>query len=505
MAVKRPNPDARRARSLYQLHIRPFLGDLSRQLGRRCTLADIPESMLEELEAHGVEALWLVGAWDRGEVSRTLVKADLSRMTALRHHVPDLRDQEVLGSPFVVRQFVASPAIGGDEALAMFRERLRARGLALVLDVALNHTARDCPWLSAHPGAYVHANPESPPDPSDAFTIPGPPRALIGHGRDPYFPGWPETAQLDSRSRLARSLMVETLLSVAERCDGIQCDMAMLGLADEFAMTWGAPHWLPPADPAEGELWATLIAAVREVYPGFWFIAEAYWGREWDLQEMGFSHTYDKTLYDRLRDGDAPSIRAHLQGALAYQIRCVRFVENHFQDRAAAAFRPGRHRAAAALVGGAPGIRMFVQGQMEGRRARLPLELGCHPPETRDEGLEVFYRRLCQAVAHPAVRQGQWRLLGEEMPAQAQDLTAIFVQRWHHAVHGTVLFVVNFSDQPACPRVPLDVLDCDDCPLTLTELMGGDDIHTSGRQALGEGVAIPLGPWGVGIYEVRRG
>ena len=36
---------SRRPRSLYQLHVRPFLGDLARERRRPCTLDDVPDAL----------------------------------------------------------------------------------------------------------------------------------------------------------------------------------------------------------------------------------------------------------------------------------------------------------------------------------------------------------------------------------------------------------------------------------------------------------------------------
>ena len=32
--------------------------------------------------------------------------------------------------------------------------------------------------------------------------------------------------------------------------------------------------------------------------------AEAYWDKEWELQQQGFDYCYDKRLYDRLEHND---------------------------------------------------------------------------------------------------------------------------------------------------------------------------------------------------------
>jgi hypothetical protein len=51
---------------------------------------------------------------------------------------------------------------------------------------------------------------------------------LLAHGRDPYFQGWPDTLQLDYSNPATQEAMIGELLRVAERCDGVRCDMAML-------------------------------------------------------------------------------------------------------------------------------------------------------------------------------------------------------------------------------------------------------------------------------------
>ena len=58
-------------------------------------------------------------------------------------------------------------------------------------------------------------------------------------------------------------------------------------------------------------------------------MAEVYWDLEWTLQQQGFDYTYDKRLYDRLREGHARPVREHLYAGLDYQVKLARFLENH--------------------------------------------------------------------------------------------------------------------------------------------------------------------------------
>jgi hypothetical protein len=62
-------------------------------------------------------------------------------------------------------------------------------------------------------------------------------------------------------------------------------------------------------------------------------MAEVYWDLEWALQQQGFDYTYDKRLYDRLRDGHARPVREHFHAGLDYQHKLARFLENHDEPR----------------------------------------------------------------------------------------------------------------------------------------------------------------------------
>ncbi len=147
-------------------------------------------------------------------------------------------------------------------------------------------------------------------------------------------------------------------MTVAAQCDGLRCDMAMLVLPEVFRRTWG----ITPAP-----FWPQAIAAVRQAHPGFTFMAEAYWGLEWELQQQGFDYCYDKRLYDRLHRPDAGAIRGHLQAGLDYQDRLARFLENHDEPRAAATFPWPQHQAAAIVTYFAPGLRFLPSGPAGGR------------------------------------------------------------------------------------------------------------------------------------------
>ena len=215
--------------------------------------------------------------------------------------------QDVVGSPYCVRDYEVDPRLGGRDGLARARAALARHGLGLVLDFVPNHVAPDHPWTRSEPGAL---RPRAPAKSSRTtrrsfVAIDG---SVLARGRDPYFPAWPDVVQLNAFAPALRAAVIDTLRDIAEQCDGVRCDMAMLMMNDVFARTWGARVGAPPAE----DYWPTVIPAVREAHPDFRFIAEAYWDLEWALQQQGFDFCYDKRLYDRLVAGRRRADRRHL-------------------------------------------------------------------------------------------------------------------------------------------------------------------------------------------------
>ena len=226
---------------------------------------------------------------------------------------------------------------------------------------------------------------------------------LLAHGRDPYFPGWPDTLQLNYGNPATQDAMIGELLRIAGQCDGVRCDMAMLVLPEVFERTWGI---------ASQPFWPKATRRVREQAPDFCFMAEVYWDLEWTLQQQGFDYTYDKRLYDRLRDRHARPVREHFRAGLDYQDKLARFLENHDEPRAAATFPPGVHEAAAVITLPLPGAAVLPPGPVRGPDEARSRPTSAGSRTSRSTGsLEQFYDRLLAVLRAPVVRDGRWQLL----------------------------------------------------------------------------------------------
>jgi hypothetical protein len=223
----------------------------------------------------------------------------------------------------------------------------------LLLDFVPNHVAPDHPWVAQHPEYFIRGSADDLRNEISSYLeLSG---TVLACGRDPFFPAWQDVLQLNAFHPDLRRAAIETLSNIAQQCDGVRCDMAMLLLNSIFERTWASRAGPRPAT----EYWVEVISSIKKKYPGFLFIAEAYWNLEWELQQQGFDYCYDKTLYDCLEHGAAENVRLHLCADLLYQNKLLRFIENHDEPRAAATFLPAKRRAAALTAATLPGTRLF--------------------------------------------------------------------------------------------------------------------------------------------------
>jgi hypothetical protein len=461
--------------TIYEINTAVWL----RRLG--CTLGEVPSGVWDELAALPVDAVWLMGVWERSPAGLAIAEADPTLDAGNRAALPDLRAEDVIGSPYCVRDYVVDERFGD---LAAARAELAARGLGLILDYVPNHVAPDHPWTASRRGCFVAGSEEDLARDPGAFLRTG--AGIFARGRDPYFPPWPDVVQLNAFSAELRDAVADTLVAVGAQCDGLRCDMAMLMTNEVFAKTWGPPTRAPAED-----YWPLLIGRVKAVHPDFVFIAEAYWDMEWTLQQQGFDYCYDKRLYDRLVHENAESVRGHLEADAAYQERLIRFIENHDEPRAAATFGPGQARAAAVVVSTLQGARLYHDGQLDGLRTRIPVFLDRGPSEPADEDLRAFYGRLLAAVADSGLRDGDWRLCAVTGWPDNDSWRQLVAWCWP-----CELVVVNLSDAPAQARVHLPWDDLGGRGWELRDRLSGATFERGGDELAAEGLYVGLEPWG---------
>jgi hypothetical protein len=113
--------------SLFQINTRVWLERLSREAGRRITLADIDDAMLDGFEEKGFDWIWLLSVWQIGAAGRAVSRGNPQWRAEFQAVLPNLTEDNICGSGFAITAYIASEALGGESALAQFRERLARR------------------------------------------------------------------------------------------------------------------------------------------------------------------------------------------------------------------------------------------------------------------------------------------------------------------------------------------------------------------------------------------
>jgi glycosidase len=364
------------------------------------TFDDVTDSELVKLAGLGFDSVWLMGVWEISDGARRISKV-----------VSD----DFEGSPYAVPIYKFNRELGGKRGFQSLVERARKLGLAVIVDFVSNHMALDSPWINRHPEFFIRSDTQVRKQATSEYFLHNS-GEVIAFGRDPYFPPWHDTAQLDYTNDALRTQMIEELKWISRFADGVRCDMAMLVLRDYVRQQWYplASHEVFNALMPE-EFWDAAVAAVKAENPDFKFIAEAYWDKEQKLRELGFDLTYEKKLYDSLVARDAGRAAERLSLDLQSLRASLYFIENHDEPRAASVFSTAVNLASAALIFALPGSVLVHEGQMEGKREKLPVQrvkpLINEPP---DEQLETAYEQLLQVTSHPVFQDGDFETFNTE-------------------------------------------------------------------------------------------
>ena len=286
--------------SLFQINTRVWLrAAVAQERGQPVTLADIDDGDDRWLRAPGLRLdLAAERLADRGRRPRRLARQPGMARRIQERPCPISTEDDICGSGFAITGYTAREELGGDAALAAFREKLARRGIRLMLDFVPNHTAIDHPWATAHPEYYVQGS-----------------EALAGRGAAKLHPGRDRARATHTGARPRSELSRMARYAAARLCQsrpaarqarraprgGRQMRRRALRHGDAAAARRLPAHLGRHAR----AVLADRDRAVRRAHPGFTFMAEVYWDLEWTLQQQGFDYCYDKRLYDRLQAGNA--------------------------------------------------------------------------------------------------------------------------------------------------------------------------------------------------------
>ncbi|MHA1674315.1 MAG: alpha-amylase family glycosyl hydrolase [Promethearchaeota archaeon] len=413
-----------------------WLNHLSQKYQTSMTFQNIPlEGITEIME--GFDWIWFMGVWTRSPQSKNIARNHPGLQKEFHLALDDLTPEDIIGSPYAVFEYHVDPHLGGDIGLRRIIKEMHTQEKKVLLDFVPNHVAVDHHWLESRPEFFIVEQKGKKE------------RKEVVHGKDPYFPPWTDTAQLNAFSPDYRREAISTIQMMAKwGVDGVRCDMAMLMTNRVFQQTWKKYA----VSPLGQEFWSEITNNIKKHFPNFLFMAEVYWDMEWELQQQGFDFCYDKRLYDRLIHSNNDEIYAHLTAPWEYQSKLVRFIENHDEPRALSSFgnlKP-KSLAAATLVYTLPGAYLYHFGQKEGLTRKLPVQLARFQQEPLHNDLPQFYNRM---HAFPILKyqySSQFFSFNQNLPSwrMLEDLPSSIIGHCWATKSEIQIILTNYSDAP---------------------------------------------------------
>jgi glycosidase len=317
-AVSRPNdpPEWVEDVTLYEIYVRGYAADDDEAE----TTFEALENRLDYLAELGVDTLWLT--------------------PVLQHD----------GKPHgynITDFFSIADDLGDRDDYESFVDAAHDRGMRVLFDLVLNHSARDHPYFQS-----AYRNPESPYYDWYEWQASGEPGT--------YF-DWELIANFDFTTLEVRRHLLDAVDTWAEVADGFRCDMA-----------WAIPE----------SFWKEVRDRVKRRDPEFLLLDETipYIA---DFHEGMFDVHFDTTLYFTLRQvgtGEAAAdalleaVEGRARSGFPDHAAFMLYLENHDETRYVVECGDAATKAAAGALFTLPGIPMLYGGQELGQRGnRDPL------------------------------------------------------------------------------------------------------------------------------------
>jgi len=485
---------------LYEINAAVWLYELSQKHGKPMTLGQVPEAEWDRLQDYGFNLIWLMGVWKRCPSDKEYFLAEPWSESLCNDVLPGWTEDDIIGSPFAIEEYEPDPLVGGWDDIDRVRSELNKRNMKLILDFIPNHTGLDHPWHKNYPHYYVQVTKRQfERNPTDYYPVNHNDKMIyLANGKDPFFSPWTDTLQLNYFNPETRHAMIEEIVRIARHCDGFRCDMAMLVINEIFRETWGWTRGEKQFELPEEEFWAE----VRESLPDSILIAESYWDTEWQLQQMGFDYTYDKTLYDRMETFSVQDIYLHLKADIDFQKKLTRFIENHDEQRSCDIFGKEKLEAVAVLFATLPGMKLYYHGQLEGNTIKIPVQLRRVMYEEPDSAVKKLYEKLLSITSQEIFHDGEWQL--RDVYSITDDgADALIAYTWHYRDR-IKLVAVNLSQAPAKGTVQLGPLVSREREYTLYDELHGEKYIRTGNDMDSPGMIVELAPFKANVFDISH-
>jgi hypothetical protein len=389
-----------------------WLEQLSKKYQRHIHRLDqIPGEEFGVLADRGINALWLIGLWERSTASQTI-----KRM---------MGQHDAVASAYSLKDYRIADDLGGTWAYEQLRNAAGRYGIRLASDMVPNHMGIDSTWVMEHPEWFLSRS-ESP---FPVYSFEGPDLStdsrfelkiedhyfdqtdaavvfrlrerwnghtqFVYHGNDGTTFAWNDTAQLDYSKAFVREHVIQTILQVARLFPIIRFDAAMTLAKKHVQRLWFPLPGIGGSIPSRAEsaisqeefdammpneFWREVVDRVAVEVPGTLLLAEAFWLLEgYFVRTLGMHRVYNSAFMNMLRDEENAKYRSYLKKTIEFDPdilkRYVNFMSNPDEKTAIAQFGTGdKYFGTCTMLATIPGLPMIGHGQVEAFTEKYGME-----------------------------------------------------------------------------------------------------------------------------------
>ncbi len=389
-----------------------WLNQLSKKYQRDIYRLDhIPDEELDRLASWNINALWLIGLWERSAASKKIKQF--------------CGNPEAAPSAYSLYDYVIAEQLGGEQAFENLKYRCAKRHIRLSSDMVPNHTGLFSKWILERPDYFIQA----PNSPYPSYTFTGPDLSddshyqiriedkyyaktdaavvfqlidnwsgqirYIYHGNDGTNMPWNDTAQLNLLLPEVRESLIQTIMHVARKTPIIRFDAAMTLAKKHFSRLWYPQPGHGGAIPSRSdyalsyeafnkvfpeEFWREVVDRINTEMPHTLLLAEAFWLMEgYFVRSLGMHRVYNSAFMHMFMKEENDKYRDLITNTLEFNPeilkRYVNFMSNPDEETAVNQFGKGdKYFGVAVMMITLPGLPMFAHGQIEGYTEKYGME-----------------------------------------------------------------------------------------------------------------------------------
>ena len=389
-----------------------WLNQLSKKYERDIYRLDhIPDEELDRLASWNINALWLIGLWERSAASKKIKQF--------------CGNPEAAPSAYSLYDYVIAEQLGGEQAFENLKYRCTQRHIRLSSDMVPNHTGIFSKWILERPDYFI----QSSHSPYPSYTFTGPDLSddshyqiriedkyyaktdaavvfqlidnwsgqirYIYHGNDGTNMPWNDTAQLNLLLPEVRESLIQTIMHVARKTPIIRFDAAMTLAKKHFSRLWYPQPGHGGAIPSRSdyalsyeafnqvfpeEFWREVVDRINTEMPHTLLLAEAFWLMEgYFVRSLGMHRVYNSAFMHMFMKEENDKYRDLITNTLEFNPeilkRYVNFMSNPDEETAVNQFGKGdKYFGVAVMMITLPGLPMFAHGQIEGYTEKYGME-----------------------------------------------------------------------------------------------------------------------------------